>query len=206
MLPTVVPTFLGSDRVKAIRSTIMVASGSLALLLPVPAYADTHVHVDTAGDVVSVRRSTGATTPAPGQIEGDIALARVRHKAHRVVLKMRVRDLTRSGRGTVHYYAIRTRTLTRIIALEARPGDWDGTVTMLKPDGRRTRCHVRRKIDYTANWARVSVPRSCLDEPRWVRAAMEEITVTAGNVVYADDAHTDGQIYNRPVYGPRVRR
>jgi hypothetical protein len=192
--------------VKLIGSTLVTGIVTLAFLVPTAAHADTYVHPDATGDVVSVKKVSGATTPAPEQVEGDIVRTRVRHKAHRVVLKMRVRDLTQTGRGTVHYYSIRTKKLTRIVTVQAKPGDWDGTVTMLKPNGRRTHCHVSHRIDYTLNWARISVPRSCLNWPRWVKAAMEEITVNAANVGYADDSQTDGQIYNRPVYGPRVRR
>lgn len=60
----------------------------------------------------------------------------------------------------------------------------------------------------------LSVPTTCLGDPRWVRAGVvafgadldQEDDAQAGGI-YSDDAHRDGTVdVEKPALGPKVRR
>jgi hypothetical protein len=187
-----------------VRSAILVTAAALVPLMPVAAHAKTYTYEDQTGDVVLFSTATGTTSPAPTQVEGDIVWSQVRHKARKVVLTMRLQELT-TANPALHWYGIRTGKMKRIVLLEGAPGHWGGKVALFKPSGKKVSCRVTRTIDYTANTATVRVPRSCLGRPRWVKVAMQEATPgPTEKTVYVDDARSTGGVI--PVYGPKVRR
>lgn len=189
---------------KLVRSALVAAAAMLVPLVPTAAHADSYTHTDAVGDVVSFEGTTD--TPAPAQVNGDIAWTKVRHKSRKIVLTTRYRDLDGSG-YSVHYFAIRTSKMTREVTLVTFPGHTGGKVMMSKPNGKNVRCHLTRLIDYTANTATVSVPRSCLGRPRWVKvgAAFATSPSTAFGSGFADDAGTNGD-FNKPAWSPKVFR
>jgi hypothetical protein len=190
---------------KLVRSALMVSAVALVSLMPTAAHADKYVHTDATGDVVSF--STGASdAAAPEQVNGDVVRSSVRHRARKVVLTMRYRDLNGSG-YTVHFYAIHTSKMTRHVSLVTFPGHHSGKVVMTNKAGTPVHCRVTRNIDYTANTATVGIPRSCLGRPRWVKVGMAMITSPTQkfSTGFADDAGTDGD-FNSPAWSPRVYR
>jgi hypothetical protein len=188
---------------KFVRSALVVAAATLVPLVPTAAHADKYTFTDHTGDVVTYAKD-GTTTPAPDQVEGDIAWSKVQHKSRKVVLTMRLRELN-TGTPAIHWYAIRTGKMKRIVLLEAAAGHWGGKVALFKPTGKKVRCTVGRTIDYTSNTATVRVPRSCLGKPRWVKVAMQEASPGPdANTVYVDDARGNGGV--NPVWSPKVRR
>ncbi len=77
-------------------------------------------------------------------------------------------------------------------------------------------------IDYTANTVTMSVPRSCLGRPGWIKAGAASVRLAGmGDVVdgsnadqapdpavieqYVDDAHA-GKLGDNIKYSPRLRR
>lgn len=189
---------------KLVRSALVVAAAMTVPLAPTAAHADKYVRADASGDVVSFTKS--ADTPAPAQVNGDVVRSTVRHKAKRVVLTMRFNDLDGSG-YTVFAYSVRTSKMTRDVALVTFPGHHAGKVVMTTPKGKKVRCRLARSIDYTANTATVSIPRSCVGKPRWVKVGMAMVTspnpdFTTG---FADDSGTTGD-FSQPKWTPRVYR
>ena len=191
---------------KLVRSALVVAAATVVTLVPTAANADKYVAADTTDDVVKLA-SDNSTTPQHGRTEGDIIRTTVRHRAKRVVITMRFAELSAVGLGDLHIFAIRSNKLNRVIGVDTGPGHWGGKVVVEKPNGKKVSgCNARRTVDYTANTATVSVPRSCLGKPRWVKVAMQHGTFVTEDDLYVDDAHTNGRIFSYFVYGPRVYR
>jgi hypothetical protein len=190
--------------VKFIRSALVLTAATLIPLMPTAAHADRLVQNDAVGDVVSV--SGESATPLPDRTEGDIAYSKIRHRDRRVILTMRYRELS-TGQDMLHYFAIRTSKMTRYVYLSASTGHWGGVVQMRNAHDKKVRCHVTKKIDYTANTAMVSVPRSCLGKPRWVKVAMAQASYDASSATtfMIDDARANGN-FTRPTWSPRVYR
>ena len=189
---------------KLVRTAVVVAALAVSLM-PTTAFADTYLHNDATADVVSFS-STSADAAAPDEVNGDIVWSKVRHRARKVVLTMRYRDLDGSG-YTVHYFAIRTSKMTRQVSLVTFPGHLAGKAVMTNARDKQVTCRVRRDIDYVANTATVVVPRSCLGRPRWVKVGMAMVTSPSKtfSTGFADDARTHGD-FNSPGWSPRVYR
>lgn len=190
---------------KLFRFAAAAAVVALVPLLPSAAQADRYVQADPAGDVVTVHYNPLSTVPAPTVTEGDIVSSSVRHKARKVLLTMRFVELDRTGQGRIFFYGIRTGSMTRYVTLAAAPGRWAGKAQVVKPSGKKVSCRVTRAIDYAANTATIGVPRSCLGDPRWVKVGMQAASYI-DDLVYGDDARTNGRIYKYMVFTPKVRR
>ncbi len=73
---------------------------------------------------------------------------------------------------------------------------------------------LRADSDPAAARAVITIPTSCLDDPRWVKvgagiASVESVTTPEGveqALVLADDAHRVGEIRDAIAFGPKVRR
>jgi hypothetical protein len=188
-----------------VRSAVLVMAAGAVALAPTAAHADRYVHTDASGDVVSFDAGSETTTPVPDRAEGDVVRSVVRHRAHKVVLTLAYRELS-TGTPMLHYYAIRTSTMKRYVALRTSASHPGGRVALFDNDDKKVSCKVTRTVDYTANTATVAVPRSCLGNPRWVKVAMAQATFgTASSPFYADDSRATGD-FNKPQFGPRVFR
>jgi hypothetical protein len=189
-----------------VRSALILSSALLIPLMPTAAHADRYLQNDAVGDVVSADNESQTMTPVPDQTQGDIAWSKIRHRSRTVILTMRYRELN-AGTEALHFYAIRTSKMRRYVYLNASAGHWGGQVEIRNSQFKKVRCHVTRKIDYTANTATVWVPRSCLGRPGWVKVAMAEATFDTSNpdALMIDDARTKGN-FNNPAWSPRVYR
>ena len=71
-----------------------------------------------------------------------------------------------------------------------------GKVTMHPFHGRgRTPCATSHTIDYRENWIRISIPRTCLDDPEWVRLGVVNLAQLAPDLSCFDNVVTDGFAY-----------
>jgi hypothetical protein len=188
------------------RSALVVSALTLVSLAPTAAHADKLVMTDASQDVVKYA-PTGQTIQ-PTRAEGDIVRSVVQHKAKRVVMTLSFNELTPAGIGAFNVFTIKTRTMTRTVALQTIPGYWDGRTFFYKGvAGRAANClGIHHQIDYTANTATVSVPRRCLHDPTWVKVAMQHNDSPTNSEMYMDDALVAGRVESHPVYGPKVRR
>ena len=178
-------------------ATATMATG-LALTTALPAQAKEAVVEDGAHDVLRFTSadnfSTG--TPAPEMSNGDILKSRFRHGSHRVLVRVQFADLARQGQIRGDFLEIRTNTGMRAsISIVAGRGDWAGQVDAVRGNGHQLRCHVSHAIDYTFDFVRIGVPRSCLGNPRTVRLGVGSVTVQPNlDSIYADDAQLTGQV------------
>ncbi|MFC5731412.1 MULTISPECIES: hypothetical protein [Nocardioides] len=159
-----------------------VAAITTLILAPGVAHADSWTHTDPARDVVAFD-DEGAETPAPEVERGDIRRVRITHSSTRVRIRYTMRETFGANHGLVH--AIRTpRNQFWLVRFRADGLRHNGL--FLDQGEKEIRC---RGIDWSIDRARatviVSVPRSCLGRPRWVRAGVGVQSVGA------DAAHVD---------------
>jgi len=193
---------------KTIRSgmlTLVVAIG--AALVPVAAHAGSYSAPDASGDVMKYDFSSDTPTKVPDRTDGDIVNSRVVHGPNRITMEVRYRDLNASGSAIVHDFRIGTnKHRIREIGIVAGPGRWQGHRIVLNRHGKRVHCKgVHWSLQYGANLVRVSVPRRCLGNPKWVHVGIGTFE-QANDSFFIDDANTNGTFGETVKWGPRVYR
>lgn len=226
--------FTALARLGAAALALACTAGTLGVL-GAPAYAGTEVHRDAVKDVVTIDEKMRIDRARKNRTT-DITEVTVRHTARAVALRVEVRNLPRRM-GRVGWSAIwslgvegRAKPYTIFVG-KFEPNRWHGLI--LPPDGKPKACGfefmggavvtVSRRHDYV----QATIPRKCLDEPRWVRAGVAVTDTTKlvmdeeGEIVDAtshfDVAHRRGTTrrslsskgspigLNIPM-GPKVRR
>lgn len=174
--------------------TVPVLAGGLTLT-STAAGADTRYNTDHTDDVSVFLPSAETAVPAPGQVNGDVLRSRMWHSSTRVGVKVVFKDLARTGALRGDFLRLVTNEgVRREVGVIAGPGSWAGQAEMDRPNGDRVRCSVAHHTDYAANVVTISVPRSCLSNPRWVRMGYGAITSPDGDTTYVDDALRDGDV------------
>jgi hypothetical protein len=196
---------------KFVRSALVAATAAVVTLAPTAAHAKRYSHVDAPGDVLSgpVTSTGNPTTLEAARTNGDVVSSSVAHKSRKVVMRMQFRDIAWDSEVNAYLFKLRTGSMTRYVTVYASDGFRGGRAQMTKTNGKRVSCHLRRSIDYTANNVTVSVPRSCLGKPRWVKVGMGSLFFTGfgtGDTEYVDDALRTGPLGSDPALGPKVRR
>jgi len=179
-----------------------------ALATAAPASADRVIHRDARHDVMKVDFSSGDAelVPAPHAPAGDVTRAMIDHRYRRVVLKLRYAELERRGfrfelaelstSGGGHF----------VVFLDtAKDLGWQGRVGLVDlTDATDLDLNVWRpcrglwhEVDYEQNTVKLSVPRRCLDNPRWIRAGIGGNAVLGVRGIYVDDALSN-------TFGPRL--
>jgi hypothetical protein len=177
-------------------------SGASTLTLP-----------DPTGDVERAGRTADdfdEARPAPGHRNGDIVGITVRHAATEVLLRVKVAHLARpTSTGPGYRLAILLRTdaaATWVIEdeLQGKPTFYT------EPGAERLECDgLDRSIDVREGQVRLSIPRSCLVDPQWVRLDVALLTFEAHGVATIDDAEVKGytsvddRTYTRRVWKPQ---
>lgn len=183
-----------------------------ATLLPAPAAsAATLAAPDAAGDVwkstFDPQTAEETVEPAGSQVNVDLVRTVVKHTDTRLVVVARYADLAKSTNRFFVYSQLRTdEGVKRDIGIDATMR-WSGTAFLMGPRG-EVRCDgLRHSVDYAADVATVSVPRSCLSKPRWVQTRTGAIGFPAdgaGDEAYLDSASDDTA--DEPSWTARVRR
>lgn len=186
----------------------------LVALLPSTAYAERVVSRDPAGDALVTSEVDGVeqSTIAPDQRTLDIVRTIVVHRPEVVVVRVQFRRL-----ATDPFIFVGTR-------LKLPRGKVDVVVEQLggKPivsgtatGGREIDCPgLKADVHRSTRSMSVSVPTSCLSDPRWVRVGvaafgtdLDQVSGSEVGGIYSDDAHRDGTFNaEKPALGPRVHR
>jgi hypothetical protein len=197
---------------KLVRSALTVSAVALVSLMPAAAHADTVGHTDPSGDVRSVQVDGSGNVPdttstaEASKTLGDVTRVVVSHRSSSIRVLMRFRSLSRAGFVQVHEFQFVTPTRSRIVYVVARPGQWGGTASMRRMDGRQVACSLTRKIDYVHHTVLVVVPRSCLGRPSRVKVGSATI-IGYGSKYYYDDARRAGGEWTDPfVLSPWIHR
>lgn len=188
-----------------------------ALLVPSAANAEEVVTEDPAADVLALGPTEQGgddldnLLPAPENLTADVVRTTVDHRASRLRVRLDLRDL---GRSRTYFAVLEVRTPDGRFVVET------------ENLGRRPKADMRRRSraiecrrlraagDQASSRVTVTIPTSCLGDPRWVQvgagvASVETVTSADGAeemVVVADDAHRAGEVRERIALGPKVRR
>jgi hypothetical protein len=196
---------------------VLAGAATLTLTGLSPATAARWAHDDALGDVQSVTDTfdpgtgeghTGEPTSAPDNTDTDVDRVSLRHSSNRVVLHLDLRNITvNSG---IAVYDIRTDVRNYSVMQRLGTDRSFPAFDISRANGNRVRCAgVERSVDRAANRATLSIPRRCLDRPRWVRvgtgAAKFKETETSFTVLL-DDAVRDAGTTDDLALSPRVRR
>ena len=193
-------------RLPTLLATVVATVCSAGVLAPAVAHADSYVSRDVAHDV-RITDPSGVQNAATSRRNGDVLSSGVVHGRRVVRVAMRYAEMSRRDPVVLHVFRLRTdEGLVREVTVQASRGSWGGRARVTTGRGRVVRCAVRAELDPSERLARVTVPRRCLSNPRWVRVGMGVLIPVGEDSVYADDARTDGRLYDNPTYGPVVRR
>ncbi|HEY6933611.1 MAG TPA: hypothetical protein VI452_09445 [Marmoricola sp.] len=183
------------------------AAAALALVPLGAASAQTYQHSDPAKDVASqsVDSTTNASTPAPTTKDPDIVRMTVRHTGQRVNTRLRLRDLARTGDLAMVGLKVRTNEhVHRELDVFSAPGQWGGRTMFSSPRKSVTCKGVRHHLDYATNVITLSIPSSCLSNPRWVQVGVGAVRLS-GKTAYGDDAQSS-TMANNLHWSPRIHR
>lgn len=192
-------------------ATVISTAAVLALgATAAPALADSHTTRDARHDVAVLPNDTDLVGQHPDarRREGDVTSLRVTHNQHRVRITMRYRALHRPSakQGAIHTFHLRTNEHESFdVTMVTSPEVLQGDAAFIGPEDADCR-GLRSRISYRHDSVRVSIPRRCLSNPRWVRVGAGYggfSTVTRGGCF--DDAQ-GRRIHQELVLGPRVRR
>lgn len=164
--------------------------------------------VDGRGDMwrLDESQSTETLTAAPQHVNGDVRRVTVRHRTHALLVRARFVDLRRSGEAVGLGGDIRTNEgLRRSFSVFGVRHHWRALVELDRRNGDAVDCAITSSIDYAVDVIEVRIPRSCLDDPRWVQLQIGGIHIAGGDVggFYIDDAQTDRA--NTKSWTPRLR-
>jgi hypothetical protein len=183
-----------SRAVPALLLSVLLSGGTVALAAP--AHADRWTYDDAAGDVTHtvVTETSVSIVTAPDQVNGDIVQVAVDHRRTKVIVAIRTRSaLVGQFAASVD---LRTRGHMFLLTSMRMPG-FGGTELMdfkSHGDDPTVRCSgLKRKLSADRTTIRLSVPRSCLDDPRWVRVGVSLSTSSLfTEEMYDDDGLKTG--------------
>lgn len=170
------------------------------------ASAQRWTHADATKDVVTYDHDTDEPVTVPGRTEGDVVFTTVSHTRSKVVIRIRMRAVPRGDWMAVA--EVRTPRASYYLQ-QLRFGE-ARRFSMVKVSGdgresRKVRCAAKSsRIDRTA--LVLSVPRSCLGDPRWIRASATTITFDAEALSEEEQeirAYTDEALSPAHAYGMR---
>ena len=167
---------------------------ALVAVTPGAAQAQTITDPDAVGDVITFNEND-ADVPVPERTLNDVSATTLTHSARRVAIRVEYVDLSKRADDYQGLFiaVVTDEGARRRVSLDAWRGHWSGENQMYGRNYRDVRCAVRHDIDYEANTMKVSFPRRCASNPRWVK--FRAISYAQGDAGYfADDA-----LRNRPI-------
>lgn len=161
------------NRVTPQRTAIVALAAITAVTaLAAPANAEREVLRDTTSDVWSPE-GPGAFSEEGSVVNTDIKRTTIRHQDRFIVVKVRYVELKKRASDEVTFYGyLRTdRRRTYEVVIEA---DWLGRgadyILRKYSTGTPVDCdRIHGRTRFGVEVLRVSIPRSCLGKPRWVR-------------------------------------
>jgi hypothetical protein len=213
----------------------------LALVLPLlvlaapAAHAETWSARDARGDAETLTFSpdpapcgTSTVTTSPDTTRQDLSGIRVEHGSDDIEVRLRMRDLARRDHGTSWYVHLLTPHGAYVVdVLPAQRGEPAQPFLSEEPELPETTdpavcgytatsvgvpCrHLGVRLDPRSDQVELTVPRSCLGRPRWVRVGADVLGAFSGSAetgftLTRDEWRPQGTTVSGypPPYGPRV--
>jgi hypothetical protein len=196
---------------------LLTALAPAVLLLPTAVHAEQLATEDAVADVVTVgpteegQGDLANLVPAPDNLTADVVRTVVYHAERRLSVRVDLREL---GREKQYFAVLGVRTSTATFEVEADDLGRRPKADMTRR-GHDVECpRLRAVADRASSRVTVTIPASCLGDPRWVRVGVGvAVLTTATNaqgaeevVVLADDAQRAGDVRDRIALGPKVHR
>jgi hypothetical protein len=176
------------------------AASALTMSTAAAADAGSWSHADPAGDVVAFDE-TPTGTPAPTREAGDVRRTSISHGSTRIGIKIKMR---KHVKAYSIFYFFSTPNGRYELSRMRLPGMSE--VELRK--GKSTKAISCSGITWTAVRSRgtmaVSIPRSCLGNPRWIKAGVG-VAAFGDEAFYGDDALQTGVTKDIDL-SPKVRR
>lgn len=195
-----------SRAVPALLLSVLLPAGTVALAAP--AHADRWTYDDAVGDVthmVETATSLSVET-APEQANGDITQTVIQHRGTKVVVELRTRTPITGAFGV--NAAVRTPD-QRYLVMSVRMPGMGGTHLMTLADKPDRRCKgLKRKLVAGKTAVRLTIPRSCIGDPRWVRvgAGLTTFGLFTGESYDDDGLRTASPLFGMPAMSPKIKR
>ena len=188
-------------------SRVLVAVLTLLLAIAGAAHAQKLSYADTASDVY-VFNPHDTTTLVGDVVNTDVRSVRIDHRDQVLKAKFRHTDLAKTGVGFAELLHVLSSDGRRFnVFVSAGKSAWHGTAALETSSGKKLKCAaLHPSIDFDANTGEVSMGTDCLNEPRWVRVALEAFSIQAeDDLLYIDDAqHAD--IPKQGTWSSKIRR
>ena len=164
------------------------AATTAAILAPLsPSWAEKGSWPDPAGDMVRVA-DDNTESPAPNRANGDLTRLHANHTRDALVMRLRFRELRRTGEclqvsGSLRTDQTRARGYDEGFYVNAGPscddpgtGTWMPRLEMDSYFGSGPTAF----IDYGDNLIGIRIPRTALDRPRWLKVNISRISQQTG--------------------------
>lgn len=190
------------------RTAAVVVCAATVLALSAPAaHAQELTLTEGTGDVWVSSIDSPGFTHVDSSRHADVTRVRIGHGARRVVLTAKLVELAKR-RYSIDGLRVQFRTntgLRRDAMLSAQAGSRNGRVAFTSRTGKSLTCAIAHKVDYVANTMMMSVPRSCLNSPRYVEFRSETSWMNDSTYkVFVDNPHNDRAHFKG--WSSRIRR
>lgn len=164
------------------------------------------VHLDARRDVIRLDLETDAQAPAPLERPTDVTRTVVDHQADRVVLRVRVRDLSRTGYRLVVAEIVTSDGRRYEVDVDYSTKPIGPRISIIRFAGHDVDCAgATWDIDRAADQVSAYVPTPCLNDPAWIRVGLGVVGATRDlTKSWADDSRVVGRVgEDQPRLGPR---
>ena len=175
--------------------------GTALAVSPAPAQAAVQGHGDARHDVV--RDDAGTDRPAPDNRTADIRRLRVNHTGAALSTTLVLDTIAKDHWGVI--WQVKTPEQGRWTVQVLKFGQTKDFT--LHHRGTTVACaDMTKQVTRSTGTVHVVVPRSCLDDPAWVRVGGGAFASSSdGMKQFADDARLDGEVHQAGlVLGPRL--
>lgn len=182
---------------------VVLSTAVCALATAAPASAQEFVRTDERGDLSRVGEDSDVFVPVPGRGYPDITRVRFAHRDRTVVVRATFVELNPTGKFLFGGIDVRTPRSRKFFTVMATEGSREG---FLFKDNEHP-CRVGIRISYADELMRVSIPRSCLGDPRWVRVRFGASVLQHDGDEIIDNAGAPRFDSRAPFpWSPRLRR
>lgn len=160
------------DSTRAVLSLATAAAAAIAILplTAAPVSAAQLTLNDARGDMWVIEEGSTEPDPAPAARVGDFVRATFRHTDRRVEVRSKFVELRRTGRRFEMFVTMRDQNRRETIAMvRTSRQDLNGRTRLFTARGQDIACNIRHRVNYARNTVRISFPRRCVDNPRWLR-------------------------------------
>lgn len=160
------------DSTRAVLCLATAAAAAVAVLplTASPVSAAQLTLTDARGDMWFIEEGSTEPDPAPAARVGDFVRATFRHTDRRVEVRSKFVELRRAGRRFQMFVTMRDQDRRETIAMvRTSRQDRNGRTRLFTGRGQDIACNVRHRVNYARNTVRISFPRRCVGNPRWLR-------------------------------------